>query len=179
MTCIVALAQNGALWMGADSAGVGNYRLQIRRDPKIYRVGDMLIGFTTSFRMGQLLGYRLTLPHHREDWSVEKYMHIEFIDAVRNVLKSGGYSRTKDGTEEAGTFLVGYRGRIFQICDDYQIAETEAGFDAVGSGIDVALGSLHTSVGLQPQERVTLALEAAARFNAGVHAPFIVEMLGP
>lgn len=52
MTCVVALKHDGRVYMGADSAGVGGYSLQIRNDPKIYRVKDLLFGFTTSFRMG-------------------------------------------------------------------------------------------------------------------------------
>ncbi len=54
MTCIAAVAHEGNVWMGADSAGVSGLALAVRRDPKIYRVGDFLFGFTSSFRMGQL-----------------------------------------------------------------------------------------------------------------------------
>lgn len=88
MTCIVALKDEGRVVMGADSAGVGGYSRSNRMDPKIYRVGSMLIGFTTSFRMGQLLGYSLTLPHHHADVPIEKYMATSFITAVRDCLKA-------------------------------------------------------------------------------------------
>lgn len=187
MTCIVALKDGGRVYMGADSAGVGGwYRKSSRMDPKIYRVGAMLIGFTTSFRMGQLLGYSLTLPHHHADVAIEKYMATAFIDAVRHCLKTGGWAEKDKEVERGGDFLVGYHGRIFHVASDYQVGEREEGFDAVGCGFDLALGSLYTSAMVKdadvggpanPRERVTVALEAAAAFSAGVHPPFRIEVL--
>lgn len=180
MTCIVALKDNGAIWMGADSAGVGGYGLTQRADPKIYRVGHMLIGFTSSFRMGQLLGYKLKVPDHDPRMPVEKYMATEFIDACRTCLKEGGFAGKEKEVESAGTFLVAYKGRIFRICDDYQVGESIHTFEAVGCGFDLALGSLHatqTYSELSPDDRVRVALHAAETFSAGVRAPFLVQKL--
>lgn len=107
MTCVVALKHEGIVHMGCDSAGVGGYSRANRVDPKIYRVGDMLIGFTTSFRMGQLLGYSLTLPRHHADVPVENYMATVFINAVRDCLKAGGWHRRKRRTRSAANSLLG------------------------------------------------------------------------
>ena len=60
MTIIVGLVTKAGVLMGADSAGVCGYELTIRKDKKIYQVDDFLFGYTTSFRMGQLLGYSFT-----------------------------------------------------------------------------------------------------------------------
>jgi hypothetical protein len=49
-------------------------------------------------------------------------------------------------------------------------------FTAVGSGHDIAKGSLFSTEG-DPQTRVLLALEAAERFSAAVRAPFALEQL--
>lgn len=175
MTCIVAVAQEGKVWMGADSAGAAGYDLTVRRDPKMFRVGRMLIGFTTSFRMGQLLGYRLVLPKHHPDQSVDDYMHCEFTDSVRETLKAGGFVSNNSGREDSGTFLVGYAGRVFTVYDDFQIAESAHAFAACGSGAAVALGSMHSTSELPPNVRLEKALRAAEAFNAGVRAPFRFE----
>lgn len=180
MTCIVALRHEGVIYMGCDSAGVGGYSRQNRMDPKIYRVGEMLIGFTTSFRMGQLLGYSLTPPRHRADVPVENYMATAFINAVRDCLKTGGWAEKDKEVERGGTFLVAYKGRIFEVESDYQVGERAEPFSAVGCGVDLALGSLYTSMrdaSMQPRPRVALALEAAAAFSAGVYPPFKIEEL--
>jgi ATP-dependent protease HslVU (ClpYQ) peptidase subunit len=180
MTCIVALRHEGVIYMGCDSAGVAGYGRANRVDPKIYRVGEMLIGFTTSFRMGQLLGYSLTLPKHHSDVPVENYMATAFINAVRDCLKTGGFAEKEKDAERGGTFLVAYRGRIFEVESDYQVGERLESFNAVGCGVDLALGSLATSAAdsnMTPRLRVELALKVAADFSAGVYPPFRVEEL--
>jgi hypothetical protein len=182
VTCIVALRDGDTVYMGCDSAGVGDYSRQNRLDPKIYRVADeMLIGFTTSFRMGQLLGYSLSLPKHHADVSIETYMATCFINAVRDCLKAGGWAEKDKDQERGGTFLAAYRGRIFEVAGDYQVGERVEPYSAVGCGFDLALGSLYTSgrIGSPtgPRERVLMALEAAAEFSAGVHGPFRFEQL--
>lgn len=182
MTCIVALAHEGKVYMGCDSAGVCGYSLQVRADPKIYRVGEFLFGFTSSFRMGQLLGYKFTPPDHDPRLPVEKYMVTEFIDKLRECLKAGGFAKKDSEVESAGTFLVAYKQRIFYVGNDYQVGENTDPYNACGCGEDLALGSLfstqqHAQFELTPSERVKLALQAAERFSAGVRAPFRIETL--
>ena len=155
-----------------------------RRDPKIYAVGPMLIGFTSSFRMGQLLGYSLSVPAQLEDVSTEKFMASVFVDAVRQCMKAGGYTKTEHGVESGGRFLTAYRGRIFEVCDDFQVAEARVPYAAIGCGFELALGSLYTSGKLDdpkglidPRDRVHAALEAAEMFSAAVRRPFQVQVL--
>ena len=103
-------------------------------------------------------------------------MTREFVDAVRKCLKSGGYARKTDEQESAGTFIVGIRGRIFTVYDDYQVAEPLLDYLAVGCGQDIALGSLFSTEGTSttPKERVMVALQAAEEFSAAVRSPFLV-----
>jgi ATP-dependent protease HslVU (ClpYQ) peptidase subunit len=179
MTCIVALRDNGGVYMGCDSAGVGGYSRVNRVDPKIYKVGEMLIGFTTSFRMGQLLGYSLTAPKHHADVTIEHYMTVEFVNAVRDCLKAGGWAEKEKDQERGGNFLVAYRGRIFEMEGDYQVGERAEPYNAVGCGFDLALGSFYASQrseGMAAKDRVQLALETASAFSAGVHPPFRIEV---
>ena len=185
MTCIVAIRHDGGIVMGCDSAGVGGwYSRQNRTDPKIYRVGDMLIGFTTSYRMGQLLGYSLTLPRHHSDVDVTTWMVTDFVNAVRECLKAGGWAEKEKEQERGGIFIAAYRGRIFEIQPDYQVAERAEPFTAIGCGADLAPGALYatertTSPSMNARDRATIALEAAAAFSAGVHGPFRFEELNP
>jgi len=162
--------------MGADSAGVDGWDLTVRADEKVFINGDFIMGFTTSFRMGQLLRYSLQPPFRHPDVPIEKFMSTEFIDAVRNCLKTGGFAKKTNESEEGGTFLIGYHGRLLRIGGDYQVGESRQPFDAVGCGADLALGALHAirSLNLTPKERLTRALEAAEQFSAGVRGPFTI-----
>lgn len=177
MTCIVGLVEKGTVHIGGDSAGVGGLSLTVRADRKVFRNGDCVMGFTSSFRMGQLLHHAFTPPKRHPDVDVDKFMVTDFINAVRDCLKTGGYAEKHNEAESGGVFLVGFAGRLFRIDSDYQVGESVDGFDAVGCGEDVARGSLFSSRG-KPIDRLRLSLEAAERFSAGVRGPFHFETLG-
>lgn len=178
MTCIVGLTDGGSVYIGGDSAGVNGLDLMVRTDRKVFRNGPFVFGFTSSFRMGQLLQYSFKPPHHEEGVETEQYLAATFIDAVRQCLKDGGYASKENETESGGTFLIGYRGGLYFVGDDYQIGMTACGFNAVGCGESFAKGSLFSSQGMEPMARVKLALRAAEEFSAGVRGPFHVEVLG-
>ena len=172
MTCVVGITHKSRVWIGGDSAGTAGWDQVIRVDEKVFVNGPMVFGFTTSFRMGQLLRYRLAIPDRYPDVDVMKFMCTSFVDAVRDVLKSGGFARAKDSAESGGTFLVGYQGRLFEIGSDYQVGESVDGYGAVGCGDSYALGSLYGSTGA-PESRIEKAIEAASYFSAGVAGPVV------
>jgi ATP-dependent protease HslVU (ClpYQ) peptidase subunit len=172
MTCIVGLKHGGKVYIGGDSAGVGGYDLTLRADKKVFRNGPFIMGFTSSFRMGQVLAFKLAAPEPKSDQDLMHFMVCDFIDAVRDCLKYSGFARIKDNEEEGGNFLVGYRDRLFNIGTDFQVGESVAGFDAAGCGESFALGALYASRGKPPKERVRMALEAAEELSAGVRGPF-------
>ena len=173
MTAIVGLAQAGSVYLGGDSAGVSGMSLTVRADTKVFRKDRYLFGFTTSFRMGQLIRYSLTVPKPGGD--LDSFMATTFIDAVRDCLKAGGWAAKENDREEGGTFLVGVRGQLFAVYDDYQVARAADGFAAVGCGDLIALGALYATadLGMGPRRRVRTALAAAERFSAGVRGPFV------
>jgi len=182
MTCIVGLVDNGAVWMGADSAGISDWFLRPVKAPKVFRNGDCLFGYTSSFRMGQLLEHALNIPDRDARSPLEAYLATEFVDAVRKCLKDGGYAKKKDEEESAGEFLVGIEGRLFCVCrdycvSDYCVSENTAGFDAAGCGRELALGVLSATASRPPRDRILAALAAAEQFSAGVRGPFDVVAL--
>ncbi len=141
----------------------------------MFQVGPYVMGFTTSYRMGQLLRYSLQVGEP-DTWDVDRFMSTTFIDAVRQCLNDGGYAKAEDGREEGGDFLVGIHGRLYVIGSDYQVGHTIAGYAAVGSGYLVALGSLHSTAQhpIDAHRRTVMALEAAVELTEGVRPPFTV-----
>ena len=178
MTCIVGLVHEKCVYIGGDSAGVGTMDLLVRSDAKVFENGSMVMGFTSSFRMGQLLRWSLKPPRRPKSMPTEKFMSTVFVDAVRKCLKKGGFAEVKDNREEGGAFLVGYEGGLFQVEADFQVGMNADGFGAIGCGGPIALGSLYSSRQLRPEARIRLALGAAERFNAGVRGPFVVKSVG-
>lgn len=174
MTCIVGYKDNGKVYIGGDSAGVGGYDIQTRLDKKVFVNGEFVMGFTTSFRMGQLLHYKLKVPERFPSMDVMEYMVTIFIDAVRQCLKDGGYAHKEAEVEQGGVFLVGYQGRLFRIDNDYQVGEVLEGYDSCGCGEAYALGALAalSKSDLEVEYAIIVALETAAKFSAGVRGPF-------
>ena len=184
MTCIVGLIDNGKVWMGGDSAGVAGLNVTLRKDPKVFKNGDFLIGYTSSFRMGQLLRFKFNPPkYYAEQYNNDeyKYMCTDFIDSIRECLKTGGYTTIANNEEKGGSFLVGFQGRLFEIECDFQVGESLAKYEAVGCGAGYAKGSLFNSLNFHngeihdPEEVIREALLAAENFSGGVRSPFIIE----
>lgn len=176
MTCIVGLEHDGSVTIGADSAAVDEMRISARVDPKVFRVGPYLIGFTDSFRMGQLLRFTLDVPEQSSTVSDFEHLCTVFADSVRTCLRDGGVARDDHGEESGGVFLVGYRGALYCLDSDFHIGRSLVGYDAIGCGSEFALGSLATSTG-SPQKRILKALEVATLHSAGVCAPHIIDTL--
>ncbi|MFE7462275.1 hypothetical protein ACWFMI_25225 [Nocardiopsis terrae] len=185
MTAIVGLTHQGRVHLGGDAAAVAGYTLEIRRDPKVFTLPQRetgkpeqpdvwAFGYTTSFRMGQILQYGFTPPTLADDTDLDRFMRTTFVDALRTAFKTGGWARTDNGVEETGQFLVGVKGRLFTVDADYQVGEPADGYAAVGCGKALATGSLHTTstMGWGPEDRVRTALDAAAYHSAGVAPPF-------
>lgn len=178
MTCIVGFVEGDKVWIGGDSAGVAGWDLTVRADQKVFRNDDMLFGFTSSFRMGQLLRYALKVPIRDPKTDVYQYMVTTFVDAVRECLKSHGWAEKHSEQEKGGTFLVGYAGLLFAVESDYQVAEAASGYAACGCGDSYALGALYATAHLSGKKRMEMALRAAESHSAGVRGPFCFEALG-
>lgn len=134
MTCIIGLAEKKTVFMSADSAGVAGLDIVTRKDPKVFLNGEFLIGYTTSFRMGQILRYSFNPPKPREGINSYEYMCTEFIDALISSLKDKGFAKVDNNRISGGTFLVGYRGSLFEIDSDFQVGEVLKNYVSVGCG---------------------------------------------
>lgn len=177
MTCVVGLVNKGTVYIGVDSAAVQGWTRRTSHVPKVFRRGPFLLGYTTSFRMGQLLEHHLAVPEQAEGQDDMAFMVTEFIEKVRALLKEKGFSKVEQNTEKGGQFLVGYRGQLYTVESDFQVGKHGEGYEAVGSGADFALGAMHALPHLPPTRRIRKALEVAAHFNMGVSAPFTIATL--
>ena len=154
-------------------------------EPKVFRLhGDgieVLVATAGEYRWGQLLEHRLQVPRAPGNGiSIERWMAVDFVDAVRSCLDSGGYKWTDHEREHGGTALIGVRGRLFRIQSNYGLTEPACGYDAAGSGEHYAKASLWTSAQIGragPEKRVRLALQAAEAHNGGVMGPFAIRRL--
>lgn len=184
MTVIVAKYVDQAIRVGADSQASAGYDAEHRDDGKLFRLlrrdgarsgwyhPEALIGFTTSYRFGQIAQYHVDMPVVSRASAAEphKYMVKRYVPALRKALKEHGYTKVVNERETAGTMIVATLGKIFVIYDDLQVAVPVA-YTAIGCGFAYALGAMHAGAS------VTQALNAADRFSSGVGGPMRVETI--
>ena len=180
MTCIVGLIDHGRVYLGGDScASIGwqeKYQLNTTT-PKVYRLGQMIIGSAGDFRALQLVAHCIDLPVQTEGQTDHAYMIAVLSTKIRDLLKGSGQTRTEDSKESTDTeFLVGYHGNLYRIGPDFSVIQRPEVFDAIGSGGPFALGALEAlkDVDMKPKARIKAALSIAARFASGVDEHVVI-----
>lgn len=185
MTCIVGMVEDNAVWMAADSCGSDGHRYAIREKSKLFEIGHdrhrLLVGVTGSFLMADYLRFRADIaPRNERSQDLDRWIRTTFVDAVRAAADAAGELKNENGIKEiAGWILVGTEGRLFEVHQNLQVLEAQYWGSAIGSGMDVAHGSLWTtrSVRDDAHARLVLALEAAEAVIATVRGPFEVKQL--
>ena len=177
MTCIVGLEHGGRVYIGADSAGSNWRTTTARADEKVFHNGPFLIGGCGSFRALNLLRYQLALPERPEDQSDEVYLYNLFVERVRWLFTDRGLTRKEHNEENfGGSFLFGYRSKLYSLEGDFQIGRVRDTYQSCGSGHDLAQGAMYATdkIVKSPTARIKLALEAASKFSTTVGGPFVI-----
>jgi len=182
MTCIVGLKHKKKVYIGGDSCTTAGYETRATSQKKVFRIGNndnaMLIGNSGSLRTQQILKYNVTPPKITQ--SVEKYLVREFVPLLRKTLKEHGWIKKENETEEIsgqGGFIIGLKGQIFCIYQDFQVHAVEDNIHSIGSGGEYALGAMLAMPNSPPKQRILTALSIAGELTMSVSAPYYVETL--
>lgn len=181
-TCIVAIADRGSVWLGADTMASDDSRKFTMGQKKLVRLSDdLLVGIAGSIRVKDILACSVSVPPRAESEANDyRYLVTALVPEVREKLRAGGALVVDSGVEELpdSALLIGYRGGVYVIDGDLQVSQLDSGYWAIGSGAEYALGALHASRSQKDiRKRITIALEAAAAFCPSVGPPFVVERL--
>lgn len=179
MTCIVAKVVEGVIHIAGDRLGSNGYTKTLGTKPKVFLNGEFIFGYTTSFRMGQLLEFSWNPPEKLNSQSESAYIYKTVVSSIKELLKNDGFATDKEG----GTFLFGYRGKLYKMQNDFAIFEVN-GYDACGCGEDKAmavmytLGKLEDMHGLTVEQQLALSIEAASEGMCGVSKEYHYLTLG-
>ncbi|MGH2638271.1 MAG: hypothetical protein ACRDF4_03155, partial [Rhabdochlamydiaceae bacterium] len=134
MTCIVGIVENNVVYIGGDSASVNtNFQSETRADAKVFQVGEFLFGICGSWRMGQVLRFKVKTPERKENQNDYEYLVADWVDATREAMKESGCLVGEDEQEFLpGTFLMGYRGNLYTVDSDFGIGQSLDGMAACG-----------------------------------------------
>lgn len=181
MTCIVGIAKDGKVYLGADSALGYGYKKAKLDVPKIFELGEFIIGISGYPRFSQLIQYSLNLPQQKSEESDMGYLINVFVKAIINCIDANQFtsSENSDGKEIPGSNMIfGYRGNLYVLDSNFQIVQTTENYAAIGSGMDEALAALKTmeltGYAVHPKDAIKTALKVSSYFNMGVDEPFRV-----
>lgn len=178
MTCIVGIEHDSKVYLGCDSAASDGWVAYKTDVSKIFTTDGITFGYTTSFRFADLLQYDLRIPARSEtEINDRRYLVGTVIKTIRETLQKGGFAKIDNNKETGGTALLVYRNKLYSLQDDYSLVRSTDGYASCGSGHAFALGSLATTARMEnliPQQRVTMALEAAVKHCATVDGPLTV-----
>lgn len=166
MTCIVGIAVDGVVYMGGErAASDGNTLLPLTR-PKVKQCGEYLIGFAGSLGIGELAHF-IDLPPVTNN--IEKTLRTSFVKKLKDAIELYGNASHLD--DNSTDWLIGVNGRLFEISsEDWAVCEFAE--SSIGSGNNIALGSLYTSRNWKDQEkRIKYALQAAVEISPSCSGP--------
>jgi len=173
MTCVVGVEKEGVVWLAGDSACLDDEgdAVVTQRQSKVFRRGDYCIGFSGSFRIGNLLKYDIKLPENPS-----KNHPRQISEIISKAIEEYGLK------EEDWSALIGFKDKLYIVqadCYCYRHTKTYAAIGAE-SAVAVALGTFCTLDAMSSSLKepmsgkamVKLALENAMTFSSNVRPPW-------
>lgn len=177
MTAIVGIADGVRVYLGSDSLSCDGEDGAWLGGTKLFRLGSMLAGCSGGKRAVRIMQYEVRPPRPRGD-DPEAYVARDLARRVHSTFRTLGAAEQKNGRDTwDGSALVGYRGVLFHLGADFGVTRLVRGWGSTGSGAYSAEGALYATAGLDPLERLRIALEAAETCSDGVRRPFHYEVL--
>jgi ATP-dependent protease HslVU (ClpYQ) peptidase subunit len=180
LTLIVGLVHEGKAYLACDSCASDGHLYSLTTFPKLFVNDNLLIGYTGSFRMAQLIEYDFDPPKRPPETPPLTYLVRYMIGELRRVLKDGGFTTVHQNEETGAQFMLVLDNQLFTVQSDFSVLTDRQPFIAVGSGTEPALGALRATahLNLPPKERLLLALQAAESMVTSVRGPFFMMQSG-
>jgi ATP-dependent protease HslVU (ClpYQ) peptidase subunit len=165
MTCIIGLKTENSIYIAGDSSGHTDGVIENYKTSKVVKIAtknnkELLIGFSGSFRLGDILKYKIQYPKISKN-NIESDLVNKLIPIIQDTIEN-------EDNISKGEFMLAIHDRLFLIQSDLSILEPENDYSSIGSGSSYALGSLFSTKGLLPIDRLELALSAASHFSPSV-----------
>ena len=175
MTCIIGYKENGVVYVGGDSVATNGWHKYSIANPKVFKRDPFIFGYTSSFRMGQLIEFNLKVPAQETEGDY-KYMVTKFVPALRECFKGGGWLKKEKDVEHGGYFIVGYKNELYEVQQNFSIMQSQNSYMTAGCGEFTANGAMEIlkDLDLSPEEKIRAALAAVVKHDPNVAEPFVV-----
>lgn len=178
MSCVIGLVTEDSVLMAADSSVCDGNIIVANGFPKISEMytpsGAMAIGMVGAPLPSQVIHSFLIPPQNIILKNPDKYIIEYVVPQIRRLLIEHNAYDKEERDRTSG--LIGLAGNLYYIDGHMSVLKSTSGYEAIGSGREVALGSLYTTGilvdKLDPDERILAALQAADNLTAFVDGPY-------
>jgi ATP-dependent protease HslVU (ClpYQ) peptidase subunit len=171
--------KTGKVFIGADSGLFDDNNHFVSPEPKIIKkpIGGgykMIIGNQGDVRALDLVLHWKTgkLGYNPEVMTPKEFMVQKFVPAMRELFYSNDYKKGD------WTFLVGFDGEIFEICEDFSVTIPAKHGVAIGSAGIPALAALYllnkTKIKMKPKQKIKLAIETSINISNFAKPPILI-----
>lgn len=175
MSVIVAVKENGVVYMGADSqttAGKRKYNYLNETGFKVCRLANgMLIGFCGR------VGARQVILSEKDVFTLDETGNLTKRHIVTKIIPKLVDKMEAVGDEESGSLevsiLLAYKDKLYKITSGLDVLKfNEYGFS--GAGENFVHYALRTGKDKPVRERILNALSTSAKFEESVCGPYVL-----
>jgi ATP-dependent protease HslVU (ClpYQ) peptidase subunit len=181
MTVIIAYVDGNAIVMASDSCVTESDFITTRGGvPKMWKINnsceDILIGFAGNCAEMTFIRNSFIWPRRDPNQTLEAWLCDSVQPRIQKAIEKRFRYRGPEYLVEWEIILGIKPNRIFRLTPCGDVEENSDNFNAIGSGREVALGSLSSleleSKKLYSWEKVDVAMTTAEKYIASVRKPF-------
>ena len=183
MSVVVAIKENGKVYIGADSQVTKGGTRTTLKNPNNYKVWKVIgadnclmaqVGMFRDSNVIRLMDNLVT------DYNIYRnHIDYEFVvkkivpDIIEELARYGMIKNPKEVDMLDSSFIFAFRDQLYVIGMDKSVIEVDD-YCAIGSGADQAIGSLLSTEGGKPKERIVKAIKSSAASDIYVDYPIIL-----
>ncbi len=183
MSVVVAIKENGKVYLGCDSQVTKGWSRSTLKNPNNYKiwkvrgvdnclmahVGNVRDANVVRLINGLITDYDIYLNAVDYEFVVN-----EIVPTIISTLKKRKYIKDNDYFDLMGSsYLFAYKDQLYVISSDGCVIEIDD-YVAIGSGEDTAIGSLNSTIGEPPVSRIIKAIKSSATSDIYVDYPIIL-----
>lgn len=171
MTCIAVVRDsvNNKIWIAGDRGVSDESTINICSSPKVWKKEGYLFGYAGSMD-GDRVKHLFVPPTFEGRGNVDAFMYSKFLKSLRKF-----YEEWWVDTSSSSDFsmIICTRGKIYEHNSaDMSLTQYEQDYLSIGSGADLALGSLYsTQKQKDARKRAVLAVNAAITHSVSCKGP--------
>lgn len=183
MSVVVAIKDGGKIYLGSDSQVTRWGTRTTLRNPNNYKLWKVIgvdnclmghVGMLRDANIVRLMDRLVTEYSVYKNYIDYEYVVKEIVPAIVNELKTYGMVKDDKFIDMLDSeFIFAFKDQLYVIGRDRSVIEVND-YVAIGSGEDQAVGSLLSTEGQDPKERIVKAIKASAVCDIYVDYPIIL-----